>query len=202
MTTGTESKALLTVADITAYKYPDGSASTDIMAFYANIVPVVIAHFKGRLGFDFDYKSYAQWLRGRYSTMLALPAYPVETLTLEIDGTAIAVLTPSSAKTTSGCVVALDPEWGIVNAISPYELPKGYGQVYGTFTAGWGHTYDYPADLRQAAVILAIMLENERTRIGVNAKTLGPESISQYLRNSSDYKTLIEEPIIRHTRYL
>ncbi len=43
--------------------------------------------------------------------------------------------------------------------------------------------------------MLTLLLVEERTRVGVKAKTIGPENISQYIRESKDYETYIESAI-------
>lgn len=208
----TAAKDLIKLDDISNYR---GTLNSDMAATYSTVIPYAIAYIQDRLGFTLKESTYSQYITAKSSQMIVLPAYPVKvdgttpvlTVMEAIDplsgsttGTAWSLLSEYSASGASGRAW-LDKAWGLISPISE-NFPTGYGRIFISMTAGWGATYAYPKDLQIAAMVLTMLFTEERNRIGVKAKTLGPESINEYIRESADYKTLVESAIMRHSRII
>ena len=193
---------LITIDDISSFKAPVGGLGSDEQTALTSFIPFAIAYIQDRLGHTIKETAYSQFVNTQSSQLVVLPSYPVNpaTITLTVQGSAWTLLSTASIITATGHAW-LDSEWGMVH-VTDALFPKGYGKIFVAMTAGWGGTYPYPVDLKLAAVILTMLFEQERQRVGVKAKTVGPESISEYIRNSSDYKTAVESAIMRHTRII
>lgn len=205
---------LIVMDDVSNYKAPVGGLGADMQQAITTIIPLAIGYIEARLGFTIKETAYSKFVVARSKVLVALPAYPVDPskITFSVDGTAWPLLSNSSLITSTGDAW-LDYEWGLVHYMDsttlgtrPYSsslyFPTGFGRIFCAFTAGWGGAYDYPQALKTAAIVLTMLMYEERNRIGIKAKTIGPETISEYIRDSSDYKTMCETAIQKYSRYL
>lgn len=194
---------LVTVEDIENYKAPVGGLGEDMRRVYSLTIPLAISHIEGRLGFQLAEKQYAGYYTARSTNLLLLPSYPVSALnTFKINDTTYDVHS-KLAPTLTSAQYWLDCEQGVITPKYQAFLPTTPGSIYVDMKAGWGtETNPYPQDLVMAGIMLTLLLVEERTRVGVKAKTIGPENISQYIRESKDYETYIESAIARHCRWI
>ena len=179
---------LTTAARLGSYRpIPDAAAGVLIECLKA-----ADAWLKGRIGTAVESDSYTRRLSGEGVAMLRLPDWPLTAVSsLTLDGAALTVLVGSATDT--GQDVFADAD-GLLWMRNDDVFTKGRGNILITYTAGYASTA-IPEDLQQACVVLTWLIAEERTRIGIGGKTLGPEQINLVVRNSKDYDTMIEQAI-------
>jgi hypothetical protein len=135
--------------------------------------------------------SYTERLSGGLSPVLKLAHKPCTAVTsLSVNGTTWRVLT--SAVVDTGQEVFL-PSHGMWLEARGYLWPKGNGNILITYTAGYGATAEVlPDDIQQSVALVTLLLMEESNRLGIGAKTLGPEQINLVIRNAKDYQFITD----------
>ena len=101
-------------------------------------------------------------------------------------------------------------QWAVIDASRFFiasrfgRFPAGVGNIRLEYTGGFDTTPDkdtglltgVPDDVQQAVAMLAGILIEETNRLGITAKSLGPENVNMIARNVKDYGFL--QAVVNH----
>jgi len=196
----TEAATLITKDELFALMAPTsslkGSGSIDICIEAASSWVV------GELGVPVLEAVFTEHPTSDNEILLGLKAYPVTAISsLTYQGAPLLWFSDDITGST-GAYNTYDiwvySKWGIL--MSKNNLFSRWpGDFLITYTAGYKCSV-VPRDLKMATAIVAHLLAIEPNRVGVGAKTMGPEQISMIVRNAKEYTTMVTDAIAHNRR--
>jgi hypothetical protein len=193
---------LTTLEKVREFKSVVGSAQ----AVLEGCLSAADAWLKGQIGQELEAPVDAQGapvdstviLSGNGGLMLRLPQRPVRAVSsVSVDGATYSVLAPDA--TADGQQPIMYTTSGNLMGRGGFVFPWGVGNVFVRYQ--YGYLADHiPYDLQQAEIILAHLLFEERNRVGVSNKTLGPEQVNEVARKLDDYD-VVSQVIQKYGRH-
>ena len=160
-----------------------GSTSAGTAA--ANALAAATEYIQTQTGRDIVTTTYTnEMYRGDGTALLRLNNWPIQSISsLTVGGVTWSVLGPTyAADTGQQAFVPSTGSW--LEARGSYLFTED-SIVVASYMAGYSPV---PEDLQQVCAMLARLVLEERNRLGITTKSLGPEQINMVARNSDDYQ--------------
>lgn len=125
---------------------------------------------------------------GNGTRRLFLPRIPITAVgSLTVGGTAWAIAPTASYKV---FIPPAEPGRHWLEAIAPNVFTGHQNNIVITYTAGYAVGSPELAEIGEGVAQLAILLFDERKRLGLGSKTLGADVQQQILRNPKDFPAI------------
>jgi hypothetical protein len=170
--------ALITATELDQFRQTPPSAADLVTA----CIGAAEAWMIGRLGYDPAATTYTgAYYMGNGTPLLRLTGRPITAVTsLTMDSETLTVLAQGGTDSGQPVLIPAHGKWlryrgGLFTNGSTIKI---------TYAAGYA---TIPAGLKLATCILTWIVLEERNRVGMAGKSIGPEQINQLARQSSDY---------------
>jgi hypothetical protein len=146
------------------------------------------AWWRWRTTATWEYDTYTERLNGNGSRVLRPRHWPIVSITsLEVDGSTWNIMLNTTATEAGQEAFFNDQQKPFPRSITArgsYYFPKGQANIRLVSVAGF---LVFPEDARTAVLWVAALIFDEPKRIGIGAKTLGPEQVQLMVRNMKGY---------------